>query len=255
MTNFHIVIPAWNCERYIKDCIKSVQKQTHEKFKAIIIVDGGTTDETYEIARKQIRGDDRFILKKQPERMYGLHNLISGWETLRETDSEAPNDVLLEVDGDDKLMHPYVLKTLNKIYEDENIWLTYGSHQRSTGELVICREYPDFIWKKKGFSSFGWWASQLRTYRRFLWDNVKRSDMKDKEGNFYKVAWDLSFMLSMLEMCEKQNVKVIQEPLLYYNIHENCDFIKNQGAQRRADWEIREKRRANPYPYYKDQTN
>jgi glycosyltransferase involved in cell wall biosynthesis len=249
MTKFHIVIPARNCERYIKACIKSIQKQTHKNFRAFIIVDGDTTDETYEIARKLIRSDDRFLIKQQPERMYGLYNLIEGWDYLRDVDSDNPNDILLEVDGDDKLMHPYVLKALDQVYQDENIWLTYGSHKRSTGEDIVCREYPDWIWKDKSHRSFGWWASQLRSHRRFLWDSLNHEDMKDKDGNYYKVAWDLSYMLPLLDMCEQKNVKVFQEPLLLYNIHPQCDFISNEGEQKRNDWEIRAKPK---YPYYKN---
>jgi len=176
-----------------------------------------------------------------------MFNLIDGWQTLRDEDSDNPQDILLEVDGDDALTHKWVLQKLVQAYEDPNVWLTYGSHVRSTGEHIVCREYPDFIWKKKGFRQFGWWASQLRTYRRFLWDEVKLDDMKDKEGNYYKVAWDLSFMFPMLEMCEQENVKVFQEALLYYNIHANCDFISKEGEQRRNDWEIRAKAKYKPY--------
>jgi len=243
LTKFHIVIPARNCERYIKNCIKSIQKQSHERFKAIIIVDGDTTDDTYEIARKQIRSDDRFSIKQQPERMWGLFNLVDGWNYLRDTDSDDPNDVLLEVDGDDKLIHPFVLKKLDQLYKNPLIWLTYGSHKRSTGEDIICKEYPDHIWESKGFRHFGWWASQLRTYRRFLWDKIDHDDLLDEEGNYYKIAWDLSFMFPMLEMCRKENVVTVQEPLLLYNIHPNCDFIAQEGAQRRADWNIRAKKK------------
>jgi glycosyltransferase involved in cell wall biosynthesis len=227
-----------------------LRAQTYKNWHAIVMVDGGTTDATLDLALNAKEDDPRMVsVYHQSERVYGLANIVEGYEILKKECDALPDDVLLEVDGDDWLYDEHVLEKLAKVYEDPDIWLTYGSHERSTGQVIACRRYPEWVFDEKKFRHFGWWASQLRTHRRFLWDSINEDDMRDKSGELYRVTWDLSFMFPMLEMCESKNVKVFEEPLLLYNIHDGCDFIANKDLQRKFDWEIRAKKK---YPQYKE---
>ena len=45
-----VVIPLFNAERYIKECIESVLNQTHSLFE-IIVVDDGSTDSSYSVVK------------------------------------------------------------------------------------------------------------------------------------------------------------------------------------------------------------
>ena len=48
-----IVIPAYNSEKYIKDCILSLQRQTYKNIE-IIVVNDGSKDSTLEILNELI---------------------------------------------------------------------------------------------------------------------------------------------------------------------------------------------------------
>ncbi|MFC1701018.1 glycosyltransferase [Patescibacteria group bacterium] len=54
MNNYRIsiVIPAYNAERYIRDCIKSIKRQTYKNFE-IIVVDDCSIDKTFNIAQDE----------------------------------------------------------------------------------------------------------------------------------------------------------------------------------------------------------
>ncbi|MGG4702979.1 glycosyltransferase family 2 protein, partial [Providencia stuartii] len=47
---FSIIIPVYNSENYIRDCLLSVKNQSYENFEAII-VDDGSTDNSLDVIR------------------------------------------------------------------------------------------------------------------------------------------------------------------------------------------------------------
>jgi hypothetical protein len=59
--------------------------------------------------------------------------------------------------------------------------------------------------------------THMRTWKSFLWKKIKPEDLKDKDGNYYKVAGDLSFMFPMVEMCGSEHYKFMYEINYIYN--------------------------------------
>lgn len=56
-----VLIPTFNRERYVKECIQSVQSQTHKNLD-ILVYDDGSTDNTVEIVRELMKKDCRIKL-------------------------------------------------------------------------------------------------------------------------------------------------------------------------------------------------
>ena len=59
-----IITPTYNHEKYIGDCIRSVQDQTYTNWE-MIIVDDGSTDRTFTIAQTSADSHDRIKLCTQ----------------------------------------------------------------------------------------------------------------------------------------------------------------------------------------------
>lgn len=59
-----VIIPAYNVEPYVKDCIDSIKNQTFKSFEAIIINDG-SSDNTATVIENEIKDDPRFKLYHQ----------------------------------------------------------------------------------------------------------------------------------------------------------------------------------------------
>lgn len=68
---FYIIVPIFNVEGYLKQCLDSIQNQSYANFRAILINDG-STDKSSEIAKIYAKNDERFSLHNQANQ--GLSN-------------------------------------------------------------------------------------------------------------------------------------------------------------------------------------
>lgn len=110
-----IIIPAYNVEKYIGECLQSIQQQTFKKWQAIIVEDG-STDKTAEIAQAITEQDNRFRLIKQPN---------TGVSAARNTGMQAATGKYVAfLDGDD-MWAPTFLAELLAAIETQNVGMAY----------------------------------------------------------------------------------------------------------------------------------
>lgn len=60
-----IVVPAFNASAYLADTISSIQAQTEPRWECVV-VDDGSTDDTFGVAIDLTKGDSRFTVLRQP---------------------------------------------------------------------------------------------------------------------------------------------------------------------------------------------
>ena len=65
------VIPAYNASKTIERCIKSVQAQDSSDWEAIV-VDDGSKDNTFELAKQLASGDERIVVLSQKNQGPGM---------------------------------------------------------------------------------------------------------------------------------------------------------------------------------------
>jgi len=98
-----IIIPVYNAEQYIDECLKSILTQTYTDYE-IILVDDGSKDKSPDIC------DD---YAKKYENIRSLHEVNSGPSTARNWGlQEAKGDYIIFVDSDDFWMESDNLMTL-----------------------------------------------------------------------------------------------------------------------------------------------
>lgn len=59
-----IIVPIFNVENYLAECIESIQKQTYKNLE-IILIDDGSTDQSGEICEHYARNDRRIMVIHQ----------------------------------------------------------------------------------------------------------------------------------------------------------------------------------------------
>lgn len=104
-----IILPTYNVERYLPQCLDSIAKQTYENIEVIIIIDGAT-DNSYTIAKQFSKQDSRF-------QVYWQENAGSG-PARNNGIKRASGDFIMFVDPDDWCKPEYVENMLR--FQQEN---------------------------------------------------------------------------------------------------------------------------------------
>ncbi len=114
MIKFSIIVPLYNCNKFVKECIDSVLAQTYSDFE-IVVVNDGSTDNSAEIVRSYKDKRVKIVTKKNG----GLfHARLTGL-------SLAQNDYCLYVDADDKI-EKNLLEVLSAEFEQGADCVVYG---------------------------------------------------------------------------------------------------------------------------------
>jgi glycosyltransferase involved in cell wall biosynthesis len=204
-----IVTTLYNAENYIERCLFSIKTQTFKDFKCYI-TDDLSTDNSVNLVKNFIKTDDRFILIENSTKFYQPGNYD---QVIRNNPNISDDDVIVEVDGDDWLPDTNAIKRINDLYKDKNVWIANGSFKYSTGA-------PGFSSKQEitnNLRHIRFTASHIRTWRAFLWRQIKVEDLKDETGTYWSVTGDLSFMYPMLEMSGEEHYRFMEDINYVYN--------------------------------------
>jgi len=110
------IIPAYNCERYIKETIESVLSQTYKDIE-LIIIDDGSTDRTGEIVRS-------FESKVE----YIRQSKNTGPSAARNRGIEkAKGEYIAFLDGDDVWMPTKIEEQIKLLESNKDIALVYSN--------------------------------------------------------------------------------------------------------------------------------
>lgn len=107
---FSVLIPMYNAEKYIYECIKSVIEQTYYDFE-LIIIDDGSTDNSIDIVKKCATSDSRITYFQQSN--------IGLFRTRQNAVHQAKGEFIVFIDADD-YWESNMLTTLSNIIEKEH---------------------------------------------------------------------------------------------------------------------------------------
>lgn len=209
-----IVIASYNNLSWCKKNLLSVVTQHYNNYH-ILYVDDASCDGTgaaVELLIQAIGIQDKITLIRNQTRKGALENQ---YHAIHSCDDK---DIILMLDGDDRLLDQEVLAYINKQYtDDEALWLTYGQYlEYPSLKPGICCPISDDIVRHNLFRKFRYVASHVRTFYAGLFKHIKKEDLCDDQGSFFTVTGDLAAMMPMLEMA-RGHFKFISKPLYEYN--------------------------------------
>jgi len=207
--NFKIIIPVYNSEKWVQKCISSISQQRYRNWDAIII-DDLSTDNTRNEIEKVV--SDKFITRFNKIRKRALQNIVEGIDLLNCKDE----DVIVIVDGDDWLPDEDVFTRLIEAYQNPDIWLTYGSYEIYPRGVIS--DKTRMVTNKDDIRTGPMLYRHLRTFKSFLWKNVRDKDLRySKTGEYYPASYDVAIMRPMVEMAGIAHVIHIDDKMYVYN--------------------------------------
>lgn len=122
-----VIIPAYNAERSIESCLKSICAQTHENLE-ILLIDDGSIDKTKEICEKLVHEDERIkYIKKENGGVSSARNRGI---------SESASDYLCFVDADDQIEKDHIENMLCAMQEDVELVFCGFCYKNMTGKTL-----------------------------------------------------------------------------------------------------------------------
>ncbi|MFD1244677.1 glycosyltransferase family 2 protein [Paralysiella testudinis] len=94
-----ILVPVFNVEKYLRQCLDSIQSQTFKNFEVICINDG-STDTSLAILEDYAQQDTRFRIINKPNSGYG-HSMNIGL-------GQCNGEYIGIVESDDYMLRPII---------------------------------------------------------------------------------------------------------------------------------------------------
>ncbi len=202
MPKVSIIIPFYNVEKYISDCLNSVFNQTYNNIE-VIIIDDASTDKSVAIVKSFMQANYDVTLL-QSEEHHGIgYNRNLGL-------SLATGDYIAFVDADD-IIRPDMIEKLMAAIKGNNVDIAMCRHQSFVGEprrqrfkevsprIIDLAEESDFLYQIGGHV----WN---KLCKRELFDNLKFPEGIDYE--------DIAVTYPIL--IRTQKIAYIDEPLYCY---------------------------------------
>ncbi len=206
-----IIIPCYNSEQYLPECLYSILYQSVESWEAICINDG-SKDNTETILRQFAEKDPRIKVISQEN---------AGVSAARNRGlTECKGEFICFVDSDDTI-EPDYLKTLLAIKSSNNNDLSICNFTRDMS-LISASAPKEQTWQKKGYEC----AEKILCDKSFhpqVWCMLFRKEIIQKHRIDFTLGCtrgeDWEFFMKYLVHCN--NVGYSDKKLYHYRINEN----------------------------------
>ncbi|MBS0586159.1 MAG: glycosyltransferase family 2 protein [Verrucomicrobia bacterium] len=209
---FVIVVPSYNNEAYYQKNLDSIFSQEYQNFRVIYINDASSdnTGACVEAYVKEKGLESKIAIWNNEINRKAMYNLYTAIHS-------CPNSaIVIIVDGDDWLYHPNVLKELNQVYANEDVWLTYGQYMRyPDNQIGCCAPVTKSFLREAKAREGKWQYTHLRTFYAGLFKKIALEDLL-LEGRFFDATYDLAIMFPMLEMA-RDHAYFIRDVNYVYN--------------------------------------
>lgn len=230
MPEISVIVPIYNTDSFLEECLESIAAQTFQDFEAIL-VDDGSTDSSARIAEGFVKRDSRFRLISQHNlglseaRNTGLRNARGNWIAFVDSDDVLSPDFLktlwqAAIEMDVPVVASRMIAFAHQVPRKKS---GTGIPKRIPGEESLVRAFyqnavPDF-------------SACNKLYKKSLWEN-----RKFPPGIYFE---DMATIPAVLH--EAAHVGICKAPLYFYRKHRKSILASSYTIKKAELLDIAEK--------------
>lgn len=232
-----VFVPFHNPGAFLEKCVQSLVVQDTTDFQ-VIFVDDASTDAAADFYPPESLSAQLIRNSERRGTAYNYHQVITRYC--------EPDDIVICLDGDDRLAVPNVISSVREHYQKYDCWVLYGQYRGDDGTLGISAPFSspnDFLTLRQE-----WKTSHLRTFRAGLFQCIAEQDpgfscLKDDKGQWLQAAVDAAVMFPLLEMAGFYRVHFNEQVwYIYVTGNPGSHHHANIDDQRHAFELVRQKR-------------
>lgn len=187
----YVISTGRNSSKYVKNCIGSVQKQTFQPTRHILIDDVSDDDTRQHLMDYLYNPEyDNLDIVFNQIRKYRLLNL---YENIVD---KKPDDIICIVDSDDWLAHDKVLETIKSTYDDNpKLEYVYSNYKLANGTPGTSEAIPSNNWNPYNDT---WITSHMCTIKAKALQRIPKSNFLDWDKKWFQIATDHALILPVI---------------------------------------------------------
>ncbi len=222
MSRVSIVVPVYNVERYLSQCIESLLSQTIKDFE-ILLIDDGSQDNSGLICDEYAKKDSRVRV---------CHKRNGGVSAARNTGIDmATGQYIMFCDSDDYADVKWCEELLKHIEENPNSWCFCGCNVvDANGEML----QHNCVFQESTYMTMpisNYWDTYKTNYSALLWIRIFETSIIKEHGLRFdekmSLSEDVLFNLEYGAYCDK--FAVVNLPLYNHRMYLNNEIEHLDG--------------------------
>lgn len=210
-----IIVPVYNVENYLSQCLDSIIGQTYTDWECILI-DDGSKDGSGHICDEYANKDARFrVFHKEnggvsSARNLGIDNMVG--------------EYVIFIDADD-ILYPYSIQSLKEGITDSSIGSSVGGFihfEDDNSSLFTLREQK--VVKSTHDAIKDFYKTKNKDWQKYLWNRMFRADMiLDKNIRFREDIYYKEDGLFLIQYLTQVNKNVYYTSDIVYQYRQNLN--------------------------------
>ncbi len=223
-----IIVPVFNVERFIHDCIDSILTQSYKDFE-LILVNDGSTDRSGDICDEYSNKDGRIVV---------IHKENGGQSSARNKGIEIAKGKYIGFIDSDDWVHSDMYKILydKAIEKDADITAcNILEYQKDSSKRLFCNDSTDYLYNRDAAMSEIYLNERLtfspcnKLYKKNLFKGIRF-----KEGSILE---DMDFAYRIMHQCNR--IFYTGNVLYYYRYNDKSTLRKTFSKKRLDEFPVR----------------